>query len=101
MSTHNLWLIIIEGGALKETEEAWDALYILYGYVEFHSDLCLILSSCNVLISGTLGSNEKVVPNKDAYSLDWETGKVWASLSINSLWIVEICTGQVFLVLTL
>jgi hypothetical protein len=68
----------------------------LYRHVEVQSDLCLLLPLCNGLISGVVGSNEKVAPNKVAYSADWGTGKVWASLSIDSLWIVGICRGQIF-----
>jgi len=35
----------------------------LYVCVEVQSALCLIPSSCNMLISGTDSSNEKVTPN--------------------------------------
>jgi hypothetical protein len=72
----------------------------LYRHVEVQPDLCLIPPLCNVLIPGTVGSNEKVPPNKAACRLDCGTGKVWASLSIGSLWIVGICAKQVFLVPT-
>jgi hypothetical protein len=39
-----------------------------------------------VSIAGTVGSNENVAPNKAANNLNWETGKIWTSLSIDSLW---------------
>jgi hypothetical protein len=57
MCTHNLWFVtIFEEGALKETKESWDVLYMWmsFRHVEVQSDLCLILSSCNILISGTV-----------------------------------------------
>jgi len=46
----------------------------------------IFTSSClsNMPIAGTVTSNEKVAPNKAANILDWGTGKVWASLSIDS-----------------
>jgi hypothetical protein len=66
----------------------------LYRHVEVQGDLCLILPSCNVFISGIVSSKEKVVPNKAACSLDWGTGKVWASLSIDNPWIVWRCAEQ-------
>jgi len=36
--------------------------------------------------TGTVGSNEKVAPNKAANNLNWETGKLWTTLSIDSPW---------------
>jgi len=39
-----------------------------------------------MFISGKEGSNKKKAPNKAVSRLDWETGIVWASQSIDSLW---------------
>jgi hypothetical protein len=77
-----------QGDTLKETEGSQDMLYMQLLLQACRSSALSCTLSClsKVSIAGTVGSNEKVAPNKATNNFNWETRKVWTSLSIDSPW---------------
>jgi hypothetical protein len=69
---------LFQGNTLKETEGSWDLLYMQMSLQGCRGSGCSLSHSVlsKVFISGTVGSNEKVAPNKAISNLDWWTGIV-------------------------
>jgi len=98
------WFWVFKEIILKRLSDKQELLYMWMSLQackgSFWSLSSLVLS--NVLISWTIGSDEKIAPNKAISNLNWEIGIVLVSLSIDSPWqLGPIVLLKIFFVPTL
>jgi hypothetical protein len=82
---------LFQGDTLMETEGSQDVLYMQISLQACRGSVCSLphLASVTCAYLEHIWNSQllqKMAPNKSVSSLNWETGTVWTSLSIDSSW---------------